>query len=515
VNVAVPRSTAEPAEPGEARLLEVDRVSKSFGATRALDGVSLTIAPASSHALVGRNGAGKSTLVRILTGLIEPDSGTVRFGGEAAPDRLRHRTWSELVQCVYQQSTVIPDLTVGENLFLARSPGPSRSLVSWKRIRTEGRALLDDWGLDVAVDAKASSLTVGNRQLVEIARALNAGSSFIVLDEPTSQLHAGEIGTLFERMNRLRERGVAFLYISHHLPEIYEVCDEVTVLRDGGRVLHAPVAAVSHAEIVAAMVGEVERTAPRTAVAPGSDGDPDPPSSTVLRVTDLAAIGCFDSVSFEVSAGERVGVAGITGCGKEELAGAIAGIIKPTRGRVEVDGVRLRSGRVDDAIDNGIGFVPGDRYAAGFCPNLTTEENLTSTVLRRLGRLGLVHTGRRRNRALALMRALQIVARSPRQPTRELSGGNQQKAVVGRALAAGPRALVLVAPTAGVDVASKAALFEWVREQRSAVLIVSDDLDELALCDRVLVMVDGRIHAELGADRDHESLVAAMEGVGR
>jgi simple sugar transport system ATP-binding protein len=515
VSAAVTGSAIDSDESEPLRLVEVDQVSKWFGATRALDKVSLTIAPASSHALVGRNGAGKSTLVRVLTGLLDPDAGTVRFDGRTAPDRSRRRTWSELVQCVYQQSTVIPDLTVGENLFLAGPPGGSRALVSWKRIRSEGRALLGEWGLGVSVDAKASSLSVGNRQLVEIARALHAGSSFIVLDEPTSQLHAGEIGVLFERMNRLRARGVAFLYISHHLPEIYEVCDQVTVLRDGGRVLHAPVSAVSHAEIVAAMVGDVDRTITEAGRGPAAGVDSRRVPETVLRVADLSVAGRFESVSFEVAAGERVGVAGISGCGKDELAETVAGIGRPTGGGVYVDGVRVRPGRVDDAIDKGIGFVPGDRYAAGFCPNLTTEENLTAAVLRRLGTLGLVHSGRRRAWAAALMRRLEIVARSPKQPTSELSGGNQQKAVVGRALATEPRALVLVAPTAGVDVASKAALFEWIGQQKSAVLIVSDDLDELGLCDRVLVMVDGRIRDELGPDRDDETLVAAMEGVAR
>jgi simple sugar transport system ATP-binding protein len=489
---------------------EVSGVGKRFGATEALTDVSLAISANESHALVGRNGAGKSTLVGVLTGLIAADAGEVRFGGEPAPDLAHRERWRARVACVYQRSTVIPSLTVGENLFLGAHPRGRAGLVSWGALRREARALLEEWDIAIDPDAMASELTVEQRQLVEIARALRTGTRFIVLDEPTAELEAREIGRLFERVHQLKEAGVSFLYISHHLEEVYEICERVTVLRDGRKIVTDSVAELSREELVRAMVGAEEAAAPgRRRTRSVETGGP------VLRVRELAVEGWCSGVSFDVHAHECVGLAGLAGSGKRQVAEAIAGIVAPAAGSVQVGDTSPRPGRVDAAIAGGIGYVPQDRHAEGFAPNLGVEENLTLSVLDRLGPAGLVEPRRRAAKARELIEMLEIVASSPQQSTAELSGGNQQKTVLGRALAAGPRVLVLVSPTAGVDIASKQALFEAIEGARDlAVLVVSDELDELSICDRVLVMFGGRVVREFASERADDDLVATIEGVG-
>jgi simple sugar transport system ATP-binding protein len=383
----------------------------------------------------------------------------------------------------------------------------------------EAEQLLDVWGLRSPLHARAGELSVGERQLLEIARALRGGGRFMVLDEPTSQLQAKEIDTLFGHMRRLQKDGVTFLYISHHLSEIYEVCDEVTVLRDGRHVVTASVEELTRDDLVEAMVG---RTSTPDQGAGGSNevattvvGAAPPERAAVLEVADLSLDGTFRGVSFTVHRGERVGVAGIAGCGKVELAAVLAGLVRPSSGSVAVDGRRPKPGRVDDAVRSGLGYVPEDRHHNGFCANLSIEENLTGTVLDRLCRGGIVNRARRAALARRLFDELEIKAGSPSQLSGELSGGNQQKLALGRALASDPAVLVLATPTAGIDVAAKELIFDHIRRQECGVLIVSDDLEELRLCDRVLVMFDGEIRNEMGDARTDDRLVSAMEGVGR
>jgi simple sugar transport system ATP-binding protein len=497
-------------------LVSVVSVCKKYGATHALQDVSVDVQPGRSHALVGRNGAGKSTLVKIMTGLETPDAGAIRFEGVNAPPVARRRDWAEKVACVHQRSMIVPDLTVLENLMLERiAQGGGR--VQWHRLRREAEEVMDVWGLRAPLSARARELSVGERQLLEIARALRGGSRFIVMDEPTSQLQAKEIETLFGHMQRLKADGVTFLYISHHLSEIYEVCDHATVLRDGRHVTTAAIEELGREELVEAMVGSRSGPAedsrePSSTDRPGTSAQQQAP--VVLTAEGLTLDGAFRDVSFQVRRGERVGIAGIAGCGKVELAATIAGLRRATAGTVSVNGVQPRPGRVDDAVRHGIGYVPEDRHYNGFCANLTIEENLTSAVLVHLSRGGFLDRRRRAETARLLFDELEIRASSPRQLAGELSGGNQQKLALGRALASEPDVLVLATPTAGIDIAAKELIFEHVRRQECGVLIVSDDLEELALCDRVLVMFDGEIRSELGEHRSDDRLVSAMEGVG-
>ena len=488
-------------------------VSKRFGASQALNDVSIAIPAGDSRALVGRNGAGKSTLVGVLTGILAPDAGEVQLAGEPAPPMSEPGRWRTRVACVYQRSSVIRTLTVAENLFLNDHPTIGGTIISWAGLRRQAERVLADWGLDIDVDRDAADLTVEQRQIVEIARALRQGTRFIILDEPTAQLEGREVVRLFDRIRRLQANGVTFLYISHHLEEIYEVCRSVTVLRDGKVVANAPLADMPKEAVVAAMVGEVARqVSVRSGGAKRTAG-----AIPALSVRGLRIDRSVDSADFDIAPGECVGLAGLAGSGKEHLADAVAGILTADSGTIEIAGTRLRPGQVAEARRKGVGYVPRDRHARGILPQLAVAENLTLTIVERLGPAGIIVPAERDRQALQLIDKLEIVAASTEQPIGELSGGNQQKAVMARALASEPKLLVLVSPTQGVDIASKAALFAIVEKARAggaAVLVVSDDLDELVVCDRVLVIFKGRLTAEFPAGWRDEDLVAAIEGVG-
>ncbi|WP_435224786.1 sugar ABC transporter ATP-binding protein [Streptomyces sp. Tue6028] len=490
-------------------LFEARGIVKRYGPTVALQDGRLTVLPGESHALVGRNGAGKSTLVNVLTGLQAADEGTVLFDGEPAPALADRDAWRRKVACVYQRSTVVPELTVAENLFINRQPTGRGGLISWRRLRTEAAEVLDTWDVHVDPDARTADLKVEDRQMVEIARALSFGARFIVLDEPTAQLDNREIDRLFTRMRALQESGVTFLFISHHLQEVYEVCQTVTVLRDARWITTAPVAELPRPALVEAMAGESiaeRRAADRTVAA-------DAP--VILDVEGLTS-GAYEDIDLTVRRGEVLGLAGSSGSGKIELAESLAGLHTPTGGTARLDGERLPFGDVQAALRAGVGCVPRDRHDQGLVSSMNVGDNTTMTVLGRLGRHGFIGTDRRRAFAADLIERLDIHTEGPEQPVSDLSGGNAQKVVMARALASDPRLLVLINPTAGVDVKSKESLLsrmDSAREDGTAVLVVSDELDDLRRCDRVLVLFHGRVVAEHPAGwHDHE-LIASIEGV--
>ncbi|HEY7049257.1 MAG TPA: sugar ABC transporter ATP-binding protein [Jatrophihabitantaceae bacterium] len=488
---------------------DVVGVSKRFGATLALDDVQLAVAPGEVHALVGRNGAGKSTLVTILTGLAAPDSGTVHFGGAPAPPLGDRLAWRQVVACVYQKLTIIPGLSVAENLFLNRQ-APAGKIIGWSALRRQARDLLDAWALDVDPRVPAGELNVEQRQLLEIARALSFGARFIILDEPTARLDAGGIARLFERIRALQNQGVTFLFISHHLQEIFELCQRVTVFRDARHIVTAPIDDISHTALVEAMTGE-----------PVSEmSDPRPPrpdaASPVLEVNGLTAGEQCHDVSFEVGAGEIVGLAGAGASGKFAVADSIAGFVRPDDGTIRVDGRPLRPGSVPRALHAGVGVVPRDRHREGFVGGLSIAENTTMTVPHRLGRHGFASPRQRTALGRAAIRTLDIVPTRPEAAVADLSGGNQQKVVMARALADQPHVLVLMAPTLGVDVKSKQAVMDQAvvaARGGAGVLLVTDDLDDLRYCHRVLVMFRGEIVATMTGTWDDREVVAAMEGV--
>lgn len=491
-------------------VVEARGLSKRLGSTLALSDVDLTVRPGESHALAGRNGAGKSTLVSMLTGLRQPDSGEIYFGGQPAPAASDRMAWRQHVACVYQHSTIIGDLTVAENLFINRQP-LSGGLIDWKLLRREARQLLDNWQVDVHEDALARDLGVESRQMVEIARALSYGARFIILDEPTAQLDGDEIKRLFRRVRELQDGGVTFLFISHHLQEIYDICQTVTVLRDARHMVTSPVVELSKEALIEAMTGEHNTQC----AAPTNAREPLVNAPVMLDLQQVSGEE-FSAVSLEVRRGEVVGLTGATSSGRTAVAETIAGLKPLSAGRMVLGGQALPSGKVAAALARGVACVPKSRHHEGLVLSQSIAENATMTISHLLGKFGFISPERKRKQAQAAIHALGIVAQGPEQQVSGLSGGNQQKVVMARALASNPDLLVLIDPTVGVDVKSKQALLsvvERVRQEGKAVLLVSSELDDLRACDRVLVMSRGSIAAEFTSGWDDNQLIASMEGV--
>lgn len=498
----IAQATAAPA------VAEAIGVSKRFGPSVALSDVNLAVNPGESHALVGRNGAGKSTLVAIMTGMVVPDEGSIRFNGQPAPSLSDRNGWRRNVACVYQRSTIIPALTVAENLFVNRQA--EGSIISWAALNRRATELLDEYGVEARATALAGELDVETRQLVEIARALSMGARFIILDEPTAQLDGAAAMRLFRHMRALQDTGVTFLFISHHLHEIYEVCETVTVLRDARHIVTCAARDLSRDQLVEAMTGEAHSEAVVTAQSRQFSGAP------VLEIEGLSLVGQFTAINLSVCPGEIVGVAGSGNSGATALGRSLFGLEAPQSGSIKVAGAVLPPGSVPDAIRLGIGCVPQDRQKEGIVPLLDVGENLTLSLTDRLGPYGAINAGRRRSIAQNLIARLDVKTEGPHQPVAALSGGNQQKVVMGRALSTDPRVLVLIDPTAGVDVRSKESLLSAVEQGAQdgrAVVMVTDEIDDLRRCNRVVVMFRGRIVRELAAGWAEADLIGAIEGM--
>ncbi|PYC65837.1 multidrug ABC transporter ATP-binding protein, partial [Streptomyces tateyamensis] len=421
------------AEPGPTRapVVRADAISKRFGATVALADARITVEPGQSHALVGRNGAGKSTLVSILTGLQQPDTGTLHFDGQPAPAPGDTDAWRTKVACVYQRSTVIPALTVAENLFLDRQSTRALHPISWKHLRARAGDLLAEYGVDVDPRARAEHLTVEQRQFVEIARALSFGARFIILDEPTAKLDARGIERLFTKLRELKTQGVAFLFISHHLHEVYELCETVTVYRDARHILTAPVTDLAHHALVEAMTGEAGRTTEPAWTLDARRAAQGPP---LLEAAGLTLPGAYQDLSLTARAGEVLGLAGAAASGNVQLGETLAGLHRPHTGTLTVAGHPVPTGKVPTALAAGIALVPEDRHLQGLVPQRSVAENATLTVTDQLGPFGTVLPSRTRAFAQRMINGLDIKTPGPHTPVSALSGGNQQKVVIARAL---------------------------------------------------------------------------------
>ncbi len=505
--------------------VEAKGIEKSFGSTRALRGVDIQIGVAQCLGLVGRNGAGKSTLVSILSGLAKPDAGEIFFRGEPAPSIKNFEGWRERIATVFQHSKVVPQLSVTENVFLGNFI-TRNGLVDWKMMREKTRAIIGEWNFDISVTARCETLTVEQLQVVEIVRALATGAQCILLDEPTAALERRAVERLFERINQLVANGFSVLYISHHLEEVFEVCNDVTVLRDGEVVLNSPIADINKDQMVAAMVGELSSASHVSGelgqlIRESGSGRVDDERAGLV-VEDLhvsSARGDLRGVSLTVRPGERVGVTGLLGAGVATLGRAVAGSAKFNRGRIVLDGHALVPGRRDLALKAGIGYVPENRQIEGFVGHLGVGENATMTITDRLASaIGFLNPRRRDHAAVPLANALSLVTSGMKQPTEELSGGNQQKVTIIRSLISNPSLIVAITPTRGVDVASKSlvlsSLFEASDSTGAGLLICSDELDDLTNCDRVIVFFRGQVFAEFtDSPFSRETLIAAIEGI--
>lgn len=478
--------------------VRITEVTKTFGANKALDRASFEVAQGTIHALIGRNGAGKSTMVNLLAGLAKPTSGEIEF--------LRG---TNRVGTVFQHSMLVPTLSVAENMFLGNLP-QRNGRIDWGAVRTRTRERLDDWGLDVSEDAPVSSLTVAQRQIVEIIRELSRGASFIILDEPTARIQGAEITELHSKVLRAKELGTTFIYISHHLSEVMELCDFATVLRDGKVIATRKVAETDVGEFVADMVGaELPRLESERLTLPAAVQ----PLITLDRVESANLV----IENLKLMPGEMLGIAGIVGSGKELLGAILSGGKSCDRLLMSLEGKLLAFQNPREAIESGVGYLPPDRHHQGLVLSLPVGENVTMSVLHRLASsLGLINLTKTDGVASGLMNRVGIKATSISQLVSELSGGNQQKAVLAKALSTNPKLLVLVNPTTGVDIASKANIYNVIsetRKQGTAVILISDEVEEFRMCDRVFVMSGGQLTTEFRDKWRIDELIAAIEGV--
>jgi rhamnose transport system ATP-binding protein len=501
------RSPDAPA--GTAASVQLRGIVKQFGAVEALRGVDLDLRGGEVHALVGENGAGKSTVVKILAGVHRPDLGEVRVDGEPvvlhAPADARDRG----IAVIYQQPTLFPDLDVAENVFMGRHPRGRLGRVDWPRMYREVEELLANLGVRLNPRIPVQGLSVADQQLVEIAKALSLEARVLVMDEPTAALSVREVDELFEIVRQLRDRGVAVLFVSHRLDEVFALADRVTVLRDGAHVVTALAAELTADQVVRYMVGrQLDALFPKEAAEIGE---------TVLEVRGLSRVGAFQDISFELRRGEILGCAGLVGAGRTELARALFGIDHPDAGSILVAGRQVEIDSPAAAMARGIAYVPEDRHRQGLVLEFGIADNVVLPILGRVSRRGILDRRRARNLARDYTERLRVRMTGLDQLAGALSGGNQQKVVLAKWLTTDPKILLLDEPTRGIDIGAKAEVHRIISSLAAdglAILLISSELPEvLAASDRVLVFHQGRLSGEFArAEATEERLMFAATG---
>ncbi|MFG2635476.1 sugar ABC transporter ATP-binding protein [Streptomyces sp. NPDC048362] len=498
-------------------MLTVTGLCKTFPGVRGLSDVDFTARAGEVHALVGENGAGKSTLIKVLTGVYRPDAGELVYDGTPVRFATPLQAQQTGISTIYQEVNLVPLMSVTRNLFLGREPRGRLGLVDLRRMHREAEETLAGLGVRVDVRRPLRELGVGTQQMVALARAVAVDARVVVMDEPTSSLEPREVRTLFGVIHALRERGIAVIYVSHRMDELYEICDAVTVLRDG-RVVHTGrLADLDRLHLVALMLGREIGEVGREGLTrfSGSHAVAEQP---VLAAQDLTVRHRLADVSLTLRPGEVLGLGGLLGSGRSETAKAIAGALPVDTGQVVVAGTRVRTGSTAAAIRAGISLLPEDRKSEGIVPGLSVRENIALAALPELSRFGLVDDARVDRIVDTFMRRLRIKAAGPLQKVGELSGGNQQKVLLARWLALHPRVLLLDEPTRGIDVGAKAevqALVDELADDGLAVLLISSDPEELIEgSDRVLVLKDGAVVRELTGDAvTEDELMRAIAAV--
>ena len=488
-------------------LLAARGISKRFGGVQALSDVTLEVRAGDVHCLAGENGCGKSTLIKIVSGVEVPDAGVIEVGGQAHARTTPREAILAGVQVIYQDFSLFPNLTVAENIALTGLIARGRRLVDPGDLRRRAAAVVAELGVDLDLDARVEDLTVADRQLTAICRALAEEARVIFMDEPTTALTRREVRALFRVVATLRERGVAMVFVSHKLDEVLEISQHVTVMRNGRVVATGAVGDFDRASLGRAMTGRDVRDDREVSDVPDT-------ADAVLEVEGLGLGEVFDDVTFTVRRGEIVGVTGLLGSGRSEVAQALFGIAPADRGTVRVDGAEVRIRDVRDAIAAGVGYVPSDRLTEGLFLDQSIADNVVAGSLDlHRSRSGLLDRVRLRQTIDTFFTGLRIKAASVQAPIRSLSGGNQQRVVLAKWLARSPKVLILNSPTVGVDVGSKEEILDILRREASAgmgVVVISDDVPELvALCHRVLVLRRGRIHDVLTGDGMSEASILA------
>jgi monosaccharide-transporting ATPase len=499
--------TGSDGRPAPEPTLEVASVSKHFLGVLALDRVSLGLRPGRVHALVGENGAGKSTLIKIMTGVYRPDDGEVRYRGEVVEFGAPRDAQAAGISTIYQELNLVGAMSVARNLFLGREPLNRARLIDFAAVHREARILLSRYGVDVDVRRPLGEFGTGVQQMVAVARAVSTDAQVVVMDEPTSSLEPREVDRLAQVIELLRSDGVAVLYVTHKLDEVFRLCQEVTVLRDGRKVFSGEVADTDRLGLVATMLGRrIEEVRAHGMTSFGDDAPAAADSGVpVLRADDLSRRGALAHVSVDVHRGEVVGLAGLLGSGRSETARAMFGADSVDSGSVMVDGaVQGRRWSPGRAIATGVGLLSEDRKAEGIVPDLSVRDNIVLAALPRLARGGFVTRSRCDALVDTFVRRLRIKVSSPDQPVRELSGGNQQKVLLARMLCLSPKVLLLDEPTRGIDVGAKAEIQSLIDELAGnglAVVLISSELEELVEgASRVFVLRDGAVVGALAGD---------------
>ena len=487
-------------------ILELTGIRKSFSGVEVLHNVSFTLRPGEVHALLGENGAGKSTLVKLITGVHQPDAGEILLNGGPVHFNDARESRQAGIAAIYQELSLFPDLDVAENIFVGRQPLMAGRRVDWRRLYAEAGKLLESLGVKLELKQKARTLSIAQQQMVEIARAFSINARILIMDEPTSSLTLHEVDDLFRLVRRLRAEGTAIIFISHRLEELFALADRVTVLRDGSYVDTRSMKEVTRDDLIRMMVGRtINNLFPKQNVHAGE---------VVLKVENLTRAGSFYDVSFALRRGEILGLAGLVGAGRTNVARAIFGVEPATRGRMEVDGREVAITSPQQAIALGLAYVPEDRQLHGLIPSMPLTPNISLPRLSAYAQMGWLRNRLERKSAYEAARQMEVRANNIWQLARELSGGNQQKVVLAKWLSTNPRILILDEPTRGIDVGTKAAvhgLMSKLAAEGLAILMISSELPEiLGMSDRVIVMREGHVTGEFSrAEATQEKIISA------
>jgi len=492
-------------------LLEMEKITKSFPGVKALNGVSLRIGVGEVHALMGENGAGKSTLIKILTGIYAKDSGDIRFEGKSISPASSFQAQQAGISTIYQELNLVPYLSVCENIFLGREPR-KRGLIDWKTIERSSEALLTDLGIRVDVRQPLYRQSTAVQQMVAIARAISVRARLVVMDEPTSSLDEKEVRVLFQVIRKLKRDDISVLFVSHRLDEIYEICDRMTILKDGELVGEYAVKDISKIDLVSKMIGRdassiVHRHKERGAGAVSSE--------YICRVSRIRRGTKLHDVDLDIRRGEIVGLAGLLGSGRTELAKIMFGADQPDQGDMEVLGRKVKFAQPRDAIREGIGFCSEDRKVEGILPHMSVRDNMTLAALPRIQRFGVISKKKQERIVKEFTEKLAIKTPNAEQMIRNLSGGNQQKVLLARWMCMQPNLIILDEPTRGIDVGAKAEIEQFIQSLAASgvsILMISSDLEELVRsCDRIVVLRDGRKIRELtGKDISPQAIMETI-----